>query len=811
MDTKYFNNFVSKVIKYIKQEVDMQKVQLLLLLLLAMLYYSSWSQQNCELSGTVYQSETKSIIENAEISVEGFSQKFFTDKTGAYRIRNLPAGATFITFSHLSFEDYSFALDLEMNEKLEFDVYLLPKAESLDEVVVEGSGTSSEIFSRLPYIETRINKSAIQREAARDITDYLRSSKNINGVRKGGTQLDPVIRGFKYSQLNIQLNGGQKIEGGCPNRMDPATAHVEIEDVESMEIIKGPYALKYGPMFGGMVNLTTGIPPHTDSSYVHLKALMAYESNWDGYKQHLNVFGGYKSVFYNFSGGQKSYGNYIDGNAREVKSSFRKYNYKGQLGFVPFKNHQVSFQVEESKGRDIRFPTLPMDERQDDTRLLSLDYRGEKISSTLESVRFKIYQSDVRHEMDNKYRPFSDTVVACSVIEAVNSGLRLETGLQLAKGLLTAGVDFEHITKDGDRNKNMIKQPGLPVKEEKLWNNAQISNMGFFGEYFRHSGQWEFVAAIRVDLNNGSSDDIVINHPVQGELYRYGADSIESTFTNMSLSVGITRNLNRNLSLSLALGRGARSPDMTERYIILLPIGYDKYDYLGNPQLKPEINNQADVTLKYHSTRFGMLQLNAFYSLINSCILGEELPPTQQKPLTKDVLGVKQFVNAGNARLRGFEVSYATPDRYPFGVSLFSAYTYGTIDRVHQFVKNENGEVVGDAEIENDAMTEIPPFEATVSAYYRFWSGRLIPKFDFRMVNAQNHVSAASYEQVSEQFFVAGLSVSCRLNKYVYISTGVDNLFDAAYYEHLNRNIIGSSNNLYEPGRSYYINLLFSF
>ncbi|MEZ5195165.1 MAG: hypothetical protein R2764_01805 [Bacteroidales bacterium] len=42
--------------------------------------------------------------------------------------------------------------------------------------------------------------------------------------------IDPVVRGFKYSQLNVQVDNGLKIEGGCPNRMDPATAHVEIED-----------------------------------------------------------------------------------------------------------------------------------------------------------------------------------------------------------------------------------------------------------------------------------------------------------------------------------------------------------------------------------------------------------------------------------------------------------------------------------------------------------------------------------------------------------------------------------------------------
>ena len=96
---------------------------------------------------------------------------------------------------------------------------------------------------------------------------------------------------------------------------------------------------------------------------------------------------------------------------------------------------------------------------------------------------------------------------------------------------------------------------------------------------------------------------------------------------------------------------------MTERFIILLPIGYDQFDYLGDPQLNPEANNQVDITFKYSHERMGDFQLNGFYSLINDFITGRRLPPAVQKPLSKDVLGVKQFYNAGNARLRGFEFS----------------------------------------------------------------------------------------------------------------------------------------------------------
>ncbi len=250
---------------------------------------------------------------------------------------------------------------------------------------------------------------------------------------------------------------------------------------------------------------------------------------------------------------------------------------------------------------------------------------------------------------------------------------------------------------------------------------------------------------------------------------------------------------------------------MTERFIILLPIGYDKFDYLGNPQLKPEVNHELDLTFQYRDDKLGYFQINGFYALVNDYITGRRLPPSVQKPLTADVLGVKQFYNAGKARLRGFEFSYATPGIYQWGATLFGALTYGTLDQSVQYIVNENGEVVDDQVINDDALTEIPPFETTLTVHYRFLKGRLVPKLKVRAVAAQHHVSVASYEPESPGFVVAGASFSYLFNRYFTVTGGVNNIFDRTYYEHLNRNIIGSNMNLYEPGRSFYINLFFKF
>ena len=115
--------------------------------------------------------------------------------------------------------------------------------------------------------------------------------------------------------------------------------------------------------------------------------------------------------------------------------------------------------------------------------------------------------------------------------------------------------------------------------------------------------------------------------------------------------------------------------------------------------------------------------------------------------------------------------------------------------------------VTGDTVLKNDALSEIPPLETTVSFFYKFLKGKLVPKISARIVADQRHTSEASYEPYTPGFALLNFSVKYNIIKYVSVSIGVNNIFDRAYYEHLNRKIIGTTGKLYEPGRVFYFNL----
>jgi iron complex outermembrane receptor protein len=768
----------------------------------------SASSGQCIIRGSIQDEDTKQPLFGATIRIKPIEKGTVSDPWGNFTFEEIHPGKYTLEFQHLGYVTQSRKVTLEGGETVTLEILLQPEVIILEGIEVKGFSCADTNSFKLPYIKSVVNKDQIIQSSASDIGTYIRSIPNVSGIRKGGSTLDPVVRGFKYSQLNVQVDNGQKIEGGCPNRMDPAIAHVELEDLQGLEVLKGPYALRYGPSFGGIINLKTQKPALNDRFSIGGSALIGYTSNPSGTKEHLVLNGGNRVVYFNFSGNNKQNDDYLDGNGNEVKAESRKYNIKGQLGVSPGIHHNLLLSYNYSMGLDVAFPALPMDMREDKTQLMSLDYTWSKPSSNHFPLTAKIYRSDVKHTMDNKDRPNSDTVVAVTIVQAYNTGARVEGGIKSGSNVLMMGADLEYITKDGDRVKTLILQPTMPSYTEQIWNNAVITNLGLFAEFQRPLKAFELLAAVRLDFNHANSDEITFEK--MGNVI-YFSDENESHFINLSVSGGLKYWINNRLSLNLGVGRGLRSPDMIERFITLLPVGYDYYDYLGNASLKPEANNQVDLTCRFLDSGFGTIEVNGFYSFVTNYIATEIVPPAEQKPATSGVRGVKQYYNADLAWFRGFEIAYGSAASIKWYFQLIAAYTRANVDEAVRHVINENGQVTGTEVIKNDPLSEIPPFESTLIVGYRFMKGKLIPQLKGRMVAHQDYVSEAFYEQATPGFFVAGFSCAYYHNSHFTITGGIDNIFDNAYYEHLSRRIIGSYQDLYEPGRNFYVNLMFSF
>ena len=84
--------------------------------------------------------------------------------------------------------------------------------ETEDTVELEQITIMGKFIEKYPYVTSRTGKQLLHETSTRDVGDFLRSVPNVSGIRKGGNSIDPVVRGFKYSQLNVILSNGIKIE-----------------------------------------------------------------------------------------------------------------------------------------------------------------------------------------------------------------------------------------------------------------------------------------------------------------------------------------------------------------------------------------------------------------------------------------------------------------------------------------------------------------------------------------------------------------------------------------------------------------------
>src|SRR5690606_10957830 len=139
-----------------------------------------------------------------------------------------------------------------MNKRIHFSLASLPLMLAVPPVVAQPVPlfTLSPTVVTAPTTEAPLTvvtdpKAPRQPLPAHDGADFLKSIPGFSVIRKGGTDGDPVLRGFSGSRLGILLDG-QEIYGGCGGRMDPPTAYVYPGSYDRVTVLKGPQSVRYG-------------------------------------------------------------------------------------------------------------------------------------------------------------------------------------------------------------------------------------------------------------------------------------------------------------------------------------------------------------------------------------------------------------------------------------------------------------------------------------------------------------------------------------------------------------------------------------
>ncbi|HKK87567.1 MAG TPA: TonB-dependent receptor [Saprospiraceae bacterium] len=646
--------------------------------------------------------------------------------------------------------------------------------------------TVISIKPQSPQPEGRI-QIAYQDRLEHDAADILSQNPAFNNIRKGGAYgFDPVFRGFKYDQLNVVLNGAQGATAACPNRMDPPTSQMAPNMMERIEILKGPHALRFGTGLGATINFIPGPLRFSGDPRLYGRVSTGYESNGQLMRGEgqlgLSTERMDWSAFASWSQGD----DYTTGNGDKVQADFSRGSFGTQLGLKLTDQQQLRLSATYNRARDADFPALPMDLRDDDTWLFSARHDIQFNRAHLKGWNTNIFGSFVDHKMDNLLKPLDPRILnAETIARTYNYGGRTESNWRFGKHQMYAGADLRIEGAEGTRVREFLMGPMAGNRlEDNAWQEGSISKTGLFTEWHIRGSYFDYVLSGRLEINSARIDRAA------DEFTNVYAETNE-TQINPSISMGMLKAFDEKLQLGLWLARAQRSGSLTERFINYFPVGQDPFEMLGNPQLEPEVNYQADVNLRWQLGTNSLLNLDIYAAYLQdyiSSVIDTGLTP--RLPMSP---GVRQFTNIDEAFKTGFELSWNQALMAGLSHRLGIAYTYG------QDLQRD------------EPLPEIAPLDMRYTLAGSYLQHRLQPELHFRYVLEQSRVSNEFGETATPSFSLIDVNLRYQVNEQFSLTAGVQNLFDAHYYEHLNRSVRGSQAAIFAPGRNIMAKLNYTF
>ena len=652
----------------------------------------------------------------------------------------------------------------------------------LDEVLITGNTNTD------PVLTTVSNNYAEKVVQPKNVADLFNDINGFSVIKRGNYAIDPSFRASQYEQLNIQYDGGTKAMHACPNRMDPITTHIIPEEIEKIEIIKGPYTVRYGATFGGVINMVTQKPNYQDRG-LHGKASAGYESNGNSFVNMVQLQ--YIQDKYDVVGnvGYRDFGNYEDGNGTEIPSSFRSTDYGVKLGYNFTENQRLQAHWRQSFGRDVLHAALPMDTDYDNSSILSLDYKISNLGETVKSLTAKAYYSYVDHLMTNYQRPSFMMMEAASAVEATTIGGKLELNWKPSEKLnVFSGFDAIHIARDGGRTRlvkrNMMGMP-LPMPmifNDKVWQDSSIDDFGVFTE-----AKWSLnnstivTAGVRYDMVVSDIKD-----PEDDFAAMYNLE--KRTENNVSGTVSVKKLVSDNFTLEAAYGRGVRSANMIERYINHFTVGQDPYEYIGNPNLKAEVNNQFEIGFKGHSISNAFKYATSFYyaSFENYIVAVVDESLNRKYMPMAEPRNPKVFRNLNEAYKTGFEAMAQVDFLKDFYFKTELAYVYA---------KNKDL---------NESLPLTAPFTTKLTLGFekeKYWAN-----VQYNVTSKQDNISRSFGETETDGYQTLDIRLGVKPIKNVTVGVAALNVFDEAYNNHLNYSFTNQADfgrtPITEPGRN---------
>ncbi len=640
----------------------------------------------------------------------------------------------------------------------------------------------------------------LQSGPPRDLAEKLKEVPGVLAVRRGGTNLEPVVQGLREHQVAMVVDGSRAFAAG-PARMDSEISHVDPARVSSLEVIKGPYALS--ECAGGLAAVlvkTDPVPVHDRMTFGG-SVSTGYSFNGANRLGHTRFFaaGRRAGISVRASGGKGD--DYRAGAgsapAPTIPGRFGEYQLGGKLRLSLPSNQELTFDSGLDTQQDLDYPGRLLDANHFITRSWNGAYYMKEPAAAIQSVSFRLYLSKKSHRMNNDGKPTAMDMpgrvppfgLAVSLpTESDSLGGAGRISFQPRSGwAVQTGFDFYDLSQQATRFISRRSNDRLLFRDN-VWPDARIRDQGFYLTAAKAGEAWGVAAAVRFDAVQAEaarpSDFFRANTagPMNGKEF------------NTSASLTARRNLTEAVTVSGGLGRVVRTANVLERYSDRFPSTKFQIaaEFMGTPGIEPETGYQADLGLEI---RWAGMRLRGagFYRRIQDFITVAPAPGIRKRlPLSPPQ--VFRYLSGDHADFRGLDFSLRAPITQGLEFGIQGAYTLA--DDIEQSLA-----AIG----VNEPVLGIPPFEVRSRLRYTGGSGLFFGEFEMRNVGPQDRVAASRLEAPSPGFTTFSLRGGLKLPKRLSLDVGIENLADKFYFEHLNSLNPFTRERIPELGRNVFV------
>ncbi len=616
---------------------------------------------------------------------------------------------------------------------------------TLSPLVVTAPTMSSPLVIRT---DTRAPRAPLP---ANDGAGFLQSIPGITASRKGGTGGDPVLRGLGGSRINLLMDD-TRVFGGCGGRMDPPTAYIYPQAYDRVEVIKGPQTVRYGVTPAGQVRFERDRPRFRE------RVVEGFASGTVGSFGRNDVMadvtGGDRQGYVRLVGSLSRQDDYRDGDGDRVRSEYERWSTTTILGLTPDEKTRLEFAYDRSDA-EAAYDDRGMDGTRFDRTGYTLRASRDDIGEHVARLEALLYYNDVDHVMDNFTLRSPPNMPMVRFPDRRTRGGRLATDLNVGElTTMHVGIDY---SDDRHRDRRLMGMAALNWRNESREDTASFTQSGVFAELDHQlTRRTATVAGLRLDRHRATVEADDFGGASRGDR---DSDDLWSGFLRVEHQLE-----SLPLELQAGIGHARRAPDFWER---------DRVFDLDNEAL-----TQLDLGAGF-ATENLQGSLAAFYGRIQDYVL--VVAPGVEDREARNV----------NAETFGAEADLRWSLDHRFTLT-------GTVAWVYSRNRSDR-----------EPLAQTPPLETTLAVDYqegRYFAGGLLRAVARQSRTHEGYGTIYSLDtRKTGSFATVALYGGVHLFDGARLTLGVDNLFDRAYAEHIQRGAAelgAAERQIKEPGRT---------